>query len=133
MANRRRSPRYKCLLKIKYKSLDGKKKGYCLSRDLGKGGIGIPLDRHISPRKRFIIEVSLPDREDKIVIKTSVVWCRRNRFHWQALFGAGLQVEKIDPELVERLLEFARTHQWQKNHFEEQLENKEVPVFGQAG
>ncbi|NQU74117.1 MAG: PilZ domain-containing protein, partial [Candidatus Omnitrophica bacterium] len=93
---------------------------------------GIPLEQHISPHKRFIIEISLPGREDKIVIKTLVVWCRRNKFHWQALFGAGLQFEKIDPELVEKLLQFARTHQWQKSHFEERLENREIPILGQA-
>jgi len=132
MANRRRSPRYKCLLEVKYKSLNGKRKGYCLTKDLSKGGIGIPLDQHISPHKRFVIEISLPGREGKIVIKTLVVWCKRNRFHWQALFGAGLQFEKIDPELVEKLLQFARTHQWQKSRFEERLENKEFPVLGQA-
>ena len=128
MRDRRRFERYNCLIEIKYKSLDGKAMGYCLTKDLSKEGLAVPLDKYLPPYRRLSIEIDLPDGDGKIVARALVIWCRRNKFHWQPLYSAGLRFEGVDPDSIEKLLKFASTHQWQKSEFERELEENKVPI-----
>lgn len=128
MKERRRFERYNSLVEIKYKTIDGKEEGYCFTKDLSKGGLGVPLNKYISPHKKLIIEMDLAGGE-KITAEASVAWSKKNKVPWEALYSAGLEFKKIDPALAEKLANFASAHQWHKNDFEKELEKNEVPLI----
>lgn len=129
MKERRQFERYNSLVEIKYKSADGDLEGYCFTKDLSKGGVNLPLDRYISPYKRLILEIRLPGEKAGIATRGLVVWSRRNKFHWESVYSAGLRFENIDPDFLEKVVDFASRHQWCKNNFEKDLENNNVPLI----
>lgn len=129
MASKRIGARYNCLIKIKYKSTDGKINGYCFTKDLSKEGAGLPLDRYIAPSKSLILEIDLPENEKKFVAETKVAWCKKNRSHWEPLYSAGVKFKKINAGSMEKLLNFASDHEWQKNDFEKDLETDSLPII----
>lgn len=129
MRNRRRFARYRSLVEVKYKSPDGVAAGYSFTKDLSKGGAGLPLDKYISPHKRLILEIDLPASGEKIIAEGVIMWCRKNTAHWGPLYIAGLKFEKIDPVYLEQLVKFASTHEWEKTEFERALEGNNVPII----
>jgi c-di-GMP-binding flagellar brake protein YcgR len=129
MTEKRKFPRYNCLLEVRYRSNDGKNEGYSFTKDLNKGGLSLPLERYISPRRNLMLDISLPNDNSRIETESIIVWCRKNKEHWQSLYSAGLQFKQIDPDARERLVNYANRHQWRKNDFEKALEENKVAII----
>ena len=119
MKERRKFKRHNLLIEVKYESEDGNIKGYCFTQDLGKGGLGLPLDRPISRHTKLKIEIKLPYRE-KVFAMASVAWIKKNKLRWKALYSAGLRFDEIDSGLLERSIYVAKRHQWHKSNFEKE-------------
>ena len=126
---RRKFARYHCLIQIKYKYLDGQESGACLTKDVSRGGACLPLPVYLEPHRKLIIEIDLSDGKEKIITESKIAWCRKNRMHWEPLYSAGIEFNRIEAEAAQRLVDFARIHVWEKNSFEEALEHGEVPLL----
>lgn len=129
MKERRRFPRYRCLLGMRYRSSDGKESGSCFTKDVSAGGLCIPLLKPLNTHKPLIIDIDMPENGGKLTFTSSVRWCRRSTHHWESPYSAGIQFENADPFILERVISFARTHPWAKNDFERALEHRTARVF----
>ncbi|MEI8176136.1 MAG: PilZ domain-containing protein [Candidatus Omnitrophota bacterium] len=129
MENKREYERFVCLVEVRYQGIDGKESGYCFSKDISQSGMCLPLDRPLPVDRKLIIEVDLPDGGGKFKAESTVRWCSKGSSHWESLYCAGIRFEKIDPGLAEKLVSFARSHQYNKSEFEHNLENHRIKVI----
>lgn len=128
MKERRKYVRYHTLFPVRYHSDNNRIVGYSLTKDLSREGLGIPSDTYLPPRSKLNIEISIPQGQ-KISAKVVVVWSKRNKNSWEPLYSSGLKFEEIDLASLEKLIDIARQHQWQKSDYEKSLEENSEPAL----
>ncbi|HTY45641.1 MAG TPA: PilZ domain-containing protein [Patescibacteria group bacterium] len=85
--------RFPATVPLRYQDNDGGVQGWGETHDISAKGIGFFTDREMPPDTSLDICLQVPDREDGICVKGSIVW---SRLVAPQRYRVGVSLEKVD-------------------------------------